>query len=308
MEREYSQKYRQIMRLSNKEVVFDATETPFTVKPELSGLADSNTVAEAFQSKYPGIVFSRACLADGNILIQDIDAPPSGKSELGRIDEVTNKAIQLNETSSVTLQVVDGREMTEDLLQLLSRNAVFDKNPLIVLPGNGSQAVRKYLERVTNSNLNNAVSVPTTRTMLPSKKFAISVDFSVLPKKNNFDRAIIFDDVVASGQTARRIGSQLKSVYPDIECILASWITLFPSEYANMDISSGVYGIDQTYTSIALMGNGLPRPPINSLSCFIDTENNEAYQQRKEAYKRKYILNPVKFEQQLALIRSSLSK
>lgn len=284
MEKEYSWKYLQINRGRN--IVFDSQEIPF-LKPssELSDLGENVSVSEKFKTNWPAITFSRACLVDGAVLIQDI-TPPDVR--------LTQAAKRLNEISSITLQVVDGLSLTKDMVTLIEKSGVLNDNPFIIYPGNGSQSVKNYLISANKKFALNSVSLPTQRTMIRNGDFDLYVDYSSLPESINRKTALIIDDVVATGQTAQSIAAELKKRSPSTQCILATWLFAMPTKLENKNSASGIEGIDQALASIVLKGNLTSRPPINSLSCFIRSENK--YEEMKANFLKKYITDPQAFK------------
>lgn len=283
MEKEYSWKYLQINR--GKKIIFDATQMPF-LKPSsgLSDLGENISIAERFKNNWPAITFSKACLVDGAVLIQDI-IPNT---------ELTQATKRLNEISNITLQVVDGMSLTKDIATLIEKSGVLDANPLIIYPGNGAQSVRDFITSFDKGFNNNAIGLPTERTMIRNGEFRLGVDYSSLPQRIDTGTVLIIDDVVASGQTAQTIALEIKTRFPEVRCVLATWLFLMPTKPENKNSVSGISGVDQTITSIALKGNNTARPPINSLSCFKRSENK--YEAMKANFFNKYISNPKVFE------------
>ncbi len=138
--------------------------------------------------------------------------------------------------------------------------------------------------------------------MIKPGKFNLTVDYSTLPA-GNFQNAVIVDDVIASGQTAGTIAFDLKYFYPNISVSLASWIMLLPTE-RNKDEASGIRFVDRTFTSIALKGNYTSRPPINSLSTFL--EEDIFSKEKTASYAQKYVSNPNEFTSTLRKIKEAV--
>lgn len=276
MNKEYSWKYFQVNR--GKNIVFDSTEVPFLRPlPELSDLGENTSIAKKFNKSWPAITFNKTCLVDGAVLIQDI-APDA---------ELTQSVKKLNEISNITLQVVDGFNLTKDLAILIKKNNYLDENPIIIYPGNGSQSVKDFITSFDDRFSKNAIDLPTERTMIKNGEFKLVIDYSSLPQSIDTKMALIIDDVVASGQTAQSIALEIKAKFPEIACVLATWLLLIPTKLENMNSASGIDGVDQTVASIVLKGNINARPPINSLSCFRRNENK--YEEMKNNFIKKYI-------------------
>lgn len=282
MNKEYLLKYLQINR--GRKITFDADEVPF-LKPvaEYSDLGESISVAEKFRANWPAIVFSKACMVDGAVLIQDI-APDA---------TLTRAVKKLNETSNITLQVVDGLSLTENMATLIEESGVLNTNPFIIYPGNGAQLVKSFIVSLDKKFNDNAIDLPTKRTMIRKGKFKLDVDYSSLPQEIDTGTVLIIDDVVASGQTAQIIASEIKTRFPNVRCVLAIWLFMAPTELENKKSPSGIMGVDQALTSIALKGNLTSRPPINSLSCF--GRNESQYGEMKANFLNKYIADPKTF-------------
>ncbi|CAN5188809.1 hypothetical protein BH09PAT1_BH09PAT1_7630 [soil metagenome] len=294
MEKEYSQKYLQMN--SGKTVVYEGAETPFfSVSPELSGLADNYYVADYFTSRYDKLKFSRACLVDGGIIIQNI---PSQQP-----DRFLDAAQQLNLASSITMQVVDTRNVTRDIFSLLEESSRISPETLLVFPGNGSQDILRLMgEADIELPLVDTVNLKTERTMIRNGDFSLSVDYTPLPDKK-YKNAVIIDDVVASGQTAQEIAYDLRSYYPGISVDVATWLMLPPSNSLNKTIPSGIANVDRTFAGIVVKGNYVSRPPINSLSMFLD----DSEMSLKEAiYRNKYIKDQLQFNQTIEKLRGLL--
>lgn len=300
MKPEYSQKYLQIKSGINRgrvgNVVFNTDQAPFfSVAPELSDLGENLSVAQDFTQQYPKIFFDKACLVDGAVLIQDINAR-SCLNSAKKPKELARQAQELNKFSKITLQVVNGLELTQSLLKFFSnpKNRISLEDALIVFPGNGAQVVSDYMRTLLPQfNPRNAVYLPTERTMIKPGNFNLNIDCSTLPKNTVSRTAVIIDDVVASGQTGQRVAFLLKSRFGIKKVLMATWLFAYPSSPENKEASSGIEGVDQTFTSIVLKGNYMTRPPINSLSCFFRDE--QKYQNMKESYLLKYVKNPTEF-------------
>lgn len=289
--REYSQKYLQVNR--GKVVVFDAKELPFfTVAPQFSELGENFPVGKEFGEKYPDISFAKSCLADGAILIQDIGSQITGQDSTKQRKILNQKVEKLNIASNITLQVVDGFDLTQNLLETLLRENVLQDDTLIVIPGNGAKVVSDYI------NQQSSILVPERTIFLKTKRikqkdgFNVSVDFSPLSDRQ-VKNILIIDDVVSTGQTASTIAKGIKERFPQSRCLLAAWLFVSPSVRENQKTGSGVSEIDKTYTSIILKGNYVGKPPINSLSCFI--RSGTKYDEVKENFMQKYIRNPEEF-------------
>lgn len=276
--------------------IFGADEMPF-LKPsaEYTDLGENISVANKFRANWPAVTFDKACLVDGAILIQDISPD----------NTLTKAAKKLNEISSITLQIVDGLNLTKDIIALIKKSGVLSNDPLIIYPGNGSQSVKKYLSSDEKQLTVNSISLPTQRTMIENGKFDLTVNYFSLPQNIDTNTVLIIDDVVASGQTAQTIASEIKVRFPDARCILATWLFMVPTKPENKKSSSGIMGIDQTIASIVLKGNLTSRPPINSLSCF--TQNDKKYDEIKTYFMQKYINDQNKFTSAINLLKQNIT-
>jgi|WetSurMetagenome_2_1015567.scaffolds.fasta_scaffold00385_22 hypothetical protein len=281
MEKEYLQKYLQINR--GKDNIFDSRDVPFIrVAPELSDLGENTYVANEFREKWPAISFNKASLVDGAVLIQDVSADKN----------LTESIKKLNEFSNITLQIVDGLSLTRDLITLIKKDNILDLNPLIIYPGNGARSVKSFAASI-DARFDNGIYLPTGRTMVRKGEFKLSVDYSSLPQRINTKNILIIDDVVASGQTARTIAYGIKNRFQNAKCMIAAWLFLTPIDSQNIDSQSGLENINKTFTSLALKGNAVSRPPINSLSCFI--KNGGKYDLIKNGFIQNYINNKERF-------------
>ncbi len=294
MEKEYSIKYLQINRERRKTVIFDSTDLPsYSVMPSLSDLAESDKVGQEFQNQYPDILFSRSCLADGAVIIQNILSQNN--------QQIIQEAKELNNTSNLTIQIVDAEKMTDDLLTLLSDKALLNEETLLIFPGNGAEDVLKQLSfQYPAISSNNSEQLSTKRTLIRPGVFDLSVDYSPLPS-GNFGDVIIIDDVIASGQTASTIAYTLKEYFPFSRISLAAWMMLPPTMKINKQSSSGVGYVDRTIVSTVLKGNYMGRPPVNSLSGLID--EGETSKEKLRAYKGKYISDEDEFTSILERIK-----
>lgn len=264
----------------------DYSWTYLKPSPEFSDIGENVSVAEKFRINWPAVIFNKACLADGAVLIQDI---PS-------LAKLTESAKRLNEISNITLHVVDGLSLTQDMLNLINKLGVLNADPFIIYPGNGATSVRKFLALIDDKRfLINSVYLPTQRTMMRKGEFQLDVDYSSLPQGIDTETVLIIDDVVASGQTAQTIAFEIKTRFPEARCVLAAWLFLIPTKPENKKSASGIAGIDQTIASIVLKGNIVSRPPINSLSCFKRSGNK--YDEMKTKFIKKYISDPKAFKE-----------
>lgn len=146
--------------------------------------------------------------------------------------------------------------------------------------------------------------MPTQRLMLSPGKFQINIDLSAISQGVESDCAFIVDDVVASGQTAVTIAEGIKRLKPGLPCFMVSWLFLRPSEKLNQRSPSGLSSFEKAFCALALKGNYVSRPPINSLSCFL--REDPKGQEVKSGYFQKYVTDPEAFQEQLEKIRSLL--
>ncbi len=144
----------------------------------------------------------------------------------------------------------------------------------LIFPGQGAEEMLKFFATDQTQNI---VSLPTERTMIIPGQFNLSVDFSSLPPSLDQDVVYVFDDVVATGQTATEVSSILKGKYPGIKVYLATWVLAKTS--LKQGCLSGIPGIDGIFASFVVKGNYVKQPPINSLSCFV--RNYEKYEKGK---------------------------
>lgn len=210
---------------------------------------------------------------------------------------VNKKVRKFNELSFCTIQVVEGLRLTEELLQFLTSSGVFAKDPLMIFPGEGAKSVYQYLKRL-GVNMSKATFLKTERNLIRPGVFNLSADFSSLPTKQKPNTVVIFDDVVASGQTASEIVRGIKNRFPEVEIFLASWLFLYPTGNWNKESPSGIELVDKSFTSIAIQGNYSSRPPINSISCFLRNDNGK-YEQTKRNWVKKYIADADEFNRRV---------
>lgn len=307
MEREYSAKYLQLNR--GKRIVFNAKELPFfRVRPDLSDLGQNSRVEQELTERYPKLRFNLACLVDGAVLINDLLAfTPT--FDFTTVDTICNMAKELNTTSAITLHVVDGALPNDFLLRMLA-TPVFKMGPkpLIVFPGEGARLVSEYMRRQEPEiydlfDMENAVYLNCKRTMRRKGVFDISIDPSALPENFRGGNVLIIDDVIASGQTIQAVAEKVRKKYGRANITAATWFFVEPSVKENRESPSGIEGIDLTIASFALRGNGMRRPPINSLSCFIREGENPKYGEVKARFIEKYIEDKNKFQRILEEMR-----
>lgn len=140
--------------------------------------------------------------------------------------------------------------------------------------------------------------------MVAPGKFDVRVDISLLASDFDSDCFLIVDDVVASGQTATTIAEGFQKLKPGVRCFMASWLFAKPTRKQNKKSASGLDGFEKTFCALALKGNYVSRPPINSLSCFL--RKDQKGQDIKSAYFQKYVFDPEGFQEQLEKIRRFL--
>lgn len=241
--------------------VYTSEEWLFPVPASFSDLAERPDLAVEFRQKFPKISFDKFVLADGNILIQD-STSSLGPKENKKVNDLIRKELNTDK-SLVTFQIVDGLTATQNLATIFPQKE-WD-NTLILFPGNGALSVREYL-RIVKPELSRGLFIPVQRKMVGKGKFTISVNLpDQLPQ--GFSDILLIDDVVASGQTAETVAGSLArklGILPPIN--LASWVTL---ENRNSSYPVGLPYFRSVFTSFIVKGNGVLRPPINSLSCLI---------------------------------------
>ncbi len=279
MEKEYSKKYWQLNR--DTKIVYDELDQrpPFKVASELSDLYQSGKVAKDISALCPNMIFDQAFVVDGSVIIQDLN--PQGLNN----NEALNEQVRsLNEISRATIQLVDAAEQTETLIKLIKGLNL--KNPLFVFPGNGATTVSEYIKNAKEKlDISNSIYVPTERILTKPGKFDLLIDTKSIPEELP-KNIVIIDDVVASGQTTNTIAFRLRLNNYKANIISASWTYVYGA-YLDEDY------VDQTVTSLAVKGNYVKRPPINSLSCL--TSPRAKYDAMKISYAQKYFENPQAF-------------
>lgn len=284
--------------------VLNSSEFPRSlVSPEFTDLGENPLVAKEFGQKYPKLTFAKVCLVDGNVLIQDVEPRPPLSQEIKRLCQ------ELNENTWSTVQTVNGMELTCELLEILScYSFLFSKKPLVIYPGEAGKIVKEYIELALDEEpnpdlafLKKGVLLPTQRRMVKPGKFKIELDLANLPPEIKNDSVLVIDDVVATGATAKTIAEKVGERMPKRQFFLASWLFLRPSEKENQKSPSGVAGYERSFCALALKGNYVQRPPINSLSCFI--RDDEKGQMVKASYFEKYVWDKEGFNQKLEAIK-----
>ncbi|KKR94332.1 MAG: hypothetical protein UU81_C0026G0014 [Microgenomates group bacterium GW2011_GWC1_41_8] len=288
--------------MKEKPIIYDASEYPFPVLPEVSDLGDCPSLAEKLIVNFPQLTFSRAVLADGNILIQDLSPllPETPNADLLAL------AKSLNMFSTRTLHVVDGQEATSRMLNVLNARANDLKDSLVLYPLGAGRIVKNYIEKALDANVTNCVldflrdgiELPVTRISTGTGKFSVAIGNSAnLPEKPP-KKAFIVDDVIASGQTAYAIAAEIKKRYGPIPCNIAAWILVDPPDYSG---SSGVLLNDCSFAGYVVKGNLMQRPPINSLSCFVREEPRDIAVKQK--YVQNYMYRPEEFKTVIQQLR-----
>ena len=248
-----------------------AENYPFTVTPDASNLGENPNLAAEVQNNYPSLIFGAAVLADGNVIIQDTKVDSPGESPWA-----TYLTKGLNCFSTRTLQVVDAIEVNNDLNILINRSLPTNAVKLYV-QGAGEDLMR------LNSEDNDTKKVIKIKKKLTTRGPIISR--VIIPEiKSTPEAIIVYDDVVASGWTAKKIASTIKQYYPNCPLYLTTWLMIKP----NSEEPSGVRGYGKVVTSLLLQGNQMRRPPINSLSCLL--ENSYKGKSVRDRY-RQYIQN-----------------
>ncbi len=229
--------------------VFSALEAPFfQVAPEFSDLGRSARFEEELKNRYPNLIFRTGCVVDGAVLIQDLsvevmergqslmyeagggfksmqelakrgEIPPFLSPEDLRKEWVKNTwtlsdlTKLFNKTSNVTLQVVDGLELSAALNRDLDNIEIsFDignswdgfklnrewerkevssrrsKPTLYFFPGNGAETIGRYFTSFDPWWFNGyqGYHLSCERKMLGKGKFEVSVDYS------NFDKYVAY--------------------------------------------------------------------------------------------------------------------
>jgi hypothetical protein len=243
----------------------------------------------SFENSFPNFTFENFAVVDGNVLIQDcLPEIPESKAQA-----TNNKINQLlnSKESKVTFQLVDGNTMTSQLLELIER---IDLNKhLILFPGNGAMAVKKYLESV-KPDFSTGINFPVSRVSLGKGRYQIDVRLPrILP--SGFSKILIIDDVIASGLTMKAVISALSKklgVLPPTS--IATWMMLSVADIPDNYYQAG-------YAVWGLKGNACSRPPINSLSCFLD--ETEKYKLVQLEYGKKFFIDQKTLDQIRAIIK-----
>ncbi|MBM3209695.1 hypothetical protein FJZ40_05425 [Candidatus Shapirobacteria bacterium] len=260
--------------------VFEPEKWPFPVSPVFSDLTERPDLAVEFTKKFPKISFAKFAIADGNILIQDC-TPGLNREESDKVNASIKSKLN-TEGSVVTFQVVDGLTATGDMVKALPPKR--QDGTLILFPGNGALAVKEYLQ-VVKPELAEGLVVPVQRTAMGKGKFKITVEIpKELPEK--VSNILVIDDVVASGQTAGAVTCALVKefgVLPPIR--LACWLMLAAGR--DPYYPTGLPYFNSVSTAYIIKGNGVSRPPTNSLSCLLDQTGR--YDRTKQEYINRYL-------------------
>lgn len=289
----------------DKRTVFDASDISiFRVLPEDSSLGVSEKVKRELTEKYLYLTCFLGCVVDGAIIIQDL-LPYANRFDLQTAEKFFETTRNLNKASNITLQVVDAGTLTYFLFKMIGKPIIKSLNPLCVFPGEGAKTMNQYIKGFDPSyKLPSEVSLPCQRIYRDKGKFDINVDFSPLPKSLDTGTVIIFDDVVASGQTVQTVARGIKEKYGNVRVVAATWLFLNPTTPESKASRSGIQDVDFTIASFALKGNYTSRPPINSLSCFIKSSGK--YDEVKRGFMQKYIIDQGQFMNNIEAIRQGM--
>lgn len=284
---------------SKRRQIIEAENYPFPVKPEVSGLGPCRDLDKKLHYEFPRLEYCKATMADGNIIIQDTEL----QSSLG-IRKSVALAKELNLFTTRTIQVVSGAEATIKLLSSLRPYSKQLADFLVVYPLYAGIIVKDYIKKTTQKVpdysqlgfLSNGIELPVKRLPNGRGQYSISVDKERLETEKKPKGVLVIDDVVASGNTAYAIQAEVKKVFGgDIPCYFATWLVVEPP--SSTISKSGVPLSDKAFASYVVRGNMMSRPPINSLSCFLQ-EGRKAETVKREYY-RKYVFDKEGFDTKL---------
>jgi hypoxanthine phosphoribosyltransferase len=180
--------------------------------------------------------------------------------------------------------------VTQELSKLIGK--IDPLKTLVVFPGNGAKIVKDYTVNL-NLDIARGIEIPTKRVETRNGQFKIAFELpdSLSPRP---EEILVVDDVVASGQTCRELACALARKYGILPKMkIACWLMLSNSQFLPY--------YEQVYSSMIVKPSSIvSRPPINSLSCLLSSEDK--YNEAKRQYFSKYFKNSISFEQLKQLV------
>ncbi|MFZ6015633.1 MAG: hypothetical protein ACOYUZ_04760 [Patescibacteria group bacterium] len=184
------------------------------------------------------------------------------------IDDVPgSRAKELKNTfRDFDIVILDAEQMTKDLLTMPLWQNADQWRTLIILPGNGANIVRRYIETLDRFWLWQwpwKAFPPAKRIWMPGQSpVALTSRIS-----NGFyaglKLAIIIDDVVSSGETCRKLRKLNLPHLPNVEWQIATWAR---QESANTNGFAKIY-------ACRTVGETTGKAPINSLSTLLQVQD-----------------------------------
>lgn len=233
-------------------------------------------------------------------------------------DSLTDKLIDLQfediaRKAKRDIIVIDPKDLTSQFPAILPPQAFFDQRRVALLfPGKGAAVLKKYLEAYQPQLLgqdDRIFSFPCEKNFSPGGKYIkVNLKFPADFNPAQFDSFLIFDDVVATGETARAIEWLISDRLPQtfdwnpslrfpsskstLEQInrfkVVSWLALYPNQRPTIykdTTSSSIRNIRSVSTTLCYRG-GDGIPPCNSLSTLVG--NDAKAELVKQGLKAKY--------------------
>lgn len=164
------------------------------------------------------------------------------------------------------LKTLFGREMTKTMLNLETWKQIDPWQTLLIFPGNGSNLVKKQIEKTLPSWL----SVWPYKSYVPAKRFWEPGQYPQAIVGNigssvyvGLKRVIVIDDVISSGETCSKVYKHNYIYTPGAKWLAACWVA---QKSAKLKSFSPLMAIET-------VGTEGTKAPINSLSTLIADKN-----------------------------------
>lgn len=184
------------------------------------------------------------------------------------------------------LVVVDGLKMTEMIFNQKSFWSRFDPaRTILVFPGNGASIVRGYVPKNWLTQWQWA-TVHAKRYWRPGEDPWVEANRIFANKMVlGFKDAVVFDDVVSSGKTARLLREKNTPWLPGASWHLVTWVA---------QRSAALKGFQSHFAAITVGSEDGKKVPINSLSTLVDDQKiAESYIIRNFTDKGQVILKKI---------------